>query len=150
MRSRYLNIKSLPSLASIVVGIVCTMSADDEYCGQKSVKQGGWRNLWRWGGGLVILYKVIRSCLSEGVFEQRPEELERSMWISGKQGSREQEHHMQRPCGLSVIIILMEQLREVICLEGRGQRGKGVDDGVREVWRDHAGPGRISIFRPPF
>ena len=43
--------------------------------------------------------------------------------------------------------MLMEQLREVVCLEGGGQRGKGVEGGVREIWRDHGGPGRINMFR---
>lgn len=41
---------------------------------------------------------------------------------------------------------LVEQLREVMCLEGSGQRQKVVGDGLREVWGDHGGPGRKNML----
>lgn len=92
--------------------------------------------------GLLLYIVGIRSWLTgKGAFEQGPEGLERIMSLSGTWGSKMRKDHMQRSCGLSLIGILMEQLREAECLKGSEQRGKVVGDGVGEVWGQSWGLG---------
>lgn len=70
-----------------------------------------------------------------------PKDLRESCGYLVHGGSKMREDHMQRSCGLSLLGILMEQLREAECLEGSEQRGKVVGDGVGEVWGQSWGLG---------
>lgn len=79
----------------------------------------------RWWG--LLFYGVLRSHLTaKGTLEQGPEGLEKTMWISGKKGSREQGRHTQRSCGL-----VYWNSRGRPCARRRGEQ---VGGGVRGAW----------------